>query len=568
MSGRRERAVASAETVSQRQAILETLADKRCHKPELIDELGRSRSTIDRAIDDLERYGYVTRHRDGYETTTIGRLALDRYRRFEREQRSIADASRLLATLPIEHELPSAAVTEGSIALVEDAHQLFERLVALLRSADRYRAVLPTVADSRQLRLWRERAIDGEFDLEVLVGAAGLQSLASEFPTLYSTLVDARALRLCADDPTFGIGLVEWIDDGTSPIRRADASGVGTTAVVIGYDGDEPIGLLTATDDATVQWAQARYRTVRSAADDPAVTSPATGPVLVAPSIEGDQLPMALRSMGFVRVDERIRDRQAPRPPAKAWRTGLGFPDVAAGYAVPRRTGDESADTLAAALLDRLHHGTSVVVLGPSGSGKSTVCKRAACAWDGVTLYRHSGRGESVDAGATLETALERTCEPTLVVVEDAIRQETNEIFRILDRFRGDDRIAFLLDACESEWTEPESFPIDARLEAIRREHVEPIHVPRLDPNACERIVEHVEEIADQELPVSSDELFAELREAVRDGDDEPARTGMVDLLFRRLARTLESPGEDDDDSTLRSSTGTSGGLTCPSAEP
>jgi hypothetical protein len=109
-----------------------------------------------------------------------------------------------------------------------------------------------------------------------------------------------------------------------------------------------------------------------------------------------------------------------------------------------------------------------------------------------------------------------------------------------------------LLDARTGEWTDPEEFPIDARLEAIRQEQVEIVHVPRLTESECERFVEEVETLTDRELAVSPAEILADIHEAARQtiGDDEQAIAGEVFLLFHRLARTFE-PLEEDQSSTV-----------------
>jgi hypothetical protein len=117
------------------------------------------------------------------------------------------------------------------------------------------------------------------------------------------------------------------VQESVEIVSAGDEPGsVETTAFLIGYDGRGPVGLLTTTDDDAVQWAEKYYRTIRSETGAATASSPEAGAVAGASYLDGDRLPMALRSDGFVRVDERVLDRHEPMAPTTAWRAGLGLP--------------------------------------------------------------------------------------------------------------------------------------------------------------------------------------------------------------------------------------------------
>jgi tetratricopeptide (TPR) repeat protein/DNA-binding transcriptional ArsR family regulator/energy-coupling factor transporter ATP-binding protein EcfA2 len=547
-----EGVVESIELVSRREAILAVLTDKRLSKPELVERVGKSRSTIDRAIRALEGAEFVTRTREGYETTAVGRVALDRYRQFLAEEQTLLDAMEVLAGLPAEPVLPMSLCQQGTAERFEPAYGLFEQLAGDLREADRYRAILPEVVDSRQVRLCHRLALEGELDVELLVDRNRLRRLGYEYPTLTAELADIGALRALAESPPFALSLVGGHRD---PTEHAE----GSTLRVSSYDEDgESVGVFETSAEDPVEWGEDLFASHRKASQP---GGEAIQPA-VEPSLFGnDGLPLSLRSEGLVRIDADHTNGIDPMEPTTAWRAGLGLTEVQAGYALPRRSGaeDRESEWLADYLFERLHSDSPVALLGPPGCGKSTVCKQVACDWPdrtgGTVLYRESGRGDPLDSIATLQQLLEREqrAGPVLVVVEDAVRAEANAIFELLDQLPGGEDVSVLLDARTGEWTDPEEFPIDARLEAIRQEQVEIVHVPRLTESECERFVEQVETLTGRELAVSPTEILEDIHDAAREtvGDDEQAIAGEVFLLFHRLARTFEPLDEDQSTTVL-----------------
>ena len=541
--------------VAKRAAVLEALCEDQLYKPGLIDRLDVSRSTIDRAIDALESAGFVERRELGYEATAAGRLAVECYRDFEVEMDAITDATPVLAALPASLPLPVTKLSEYAVTPIESSYRLFEHVSSLVRHADSYRAVVPTVTDSRQLRLWQTLTVEDGLDCEVLVDTDAFRAQAHEFPSRSAVLADTGTVRVGDAVPSVPFGLVTTGSSDTDdrPASAAGGDGCGSEACetrvfVIATEGNDPVGLVTTTDEAAVDWATSYYESVRAETTEATETVQSARQDRIVTATDSHRLPLALRAEGVRRIDHGYFERREPLPPTTAWRVGLGLPEVKAGFAVSRRCQDGTGDrSLAERLFAEVRTGEHLAILGPPGCGKSTIAKRVACAWveqtPGSVLYRKSGRGDRFESTTTLEAIVERERErgPVLVVFEDAVRSEANAVFEVLERFHGDDEVAFLFDAREGEWIDPEAFPIDARLEAIRQDHVSVRHVPRLTDAECERLVERAEEITGEPVPVSPEDILADLRQTARGtvGDDE-AMAGTVFLLFHRLGRTFD----------------------------
>lgn len=105
--------------VARRGDVLRALADDGGRKCELDDELDVSRSTIDRAIRELEALGLVERTEDGYYRTLSGSLALDEYSRFRSRMDGVLGAREVLSPLPNDTDVDAAVVDDAEIVLAD-----------------------------------------------------------------------------------------------------------------------------------------------------------------------------------------------------------------------------------------------------------------------------------------------------------------------------------------------------------------------------------------------------------------------------------------------------------------
>jgi len=455
------------EVVAHRVDFLEALAATPRQKPDLVEDLDHSRSTVDRAIRALEDAGLVERGDDGYVTTVAGRLAAERYRAFLADERDVLAAQDVLASLPSECEIPLDVLSSSSASTGEGEFWLFEHVGEHLRSADQYHAILPRLADSRHLRLCQARAERTDLTATVLLGPAVLDRCREEFPRLAVSLAETDGLTAQqGPDHPFGLLLAE----------RADGS---TTVVVITYDEDGVAGVVRNNTETAVAWAREQFETLRADASDatPLLTDVEVAGDVTALNESDQRLSPTLRLQGFVRVDAAFLGGQDPLESETGWHAGFELPEAAAGYAADHEDG---RDPISEDIERRLREGDNVALLGPPGSGKHTVCKQVAIRWygrgDGAVLYRESG-GQPFDAIGALESANESDAGHTLVVVEDAVRSDANTIFDVMQAVSGRDDISFLLDARDDEWHDAEALPIDARLEAFRREQIETVSI-------------------------------------------------------------------------------------------
>jgi len=240
------------EIVTRRVSFLSELGDGPCHKSELADALGYSRSTVDRAIKALNDAGYVERTEEGYVRTQAGRLAAERYQTFLDDQQRLLDAREILAPVPSDCELPTAILSDASVEVIDGLDQLLDRVTDRLDGTDRHRGLFPESADPRHIQHLRVEA-DDDADLELVVP----QTLLDTIP---ETAVDDESITTTSM-PTNGYALLLWT-------RTDETDTEATTVSVLTYEDEKPVGVLTTDDDRAVQWATDLFEARRDAATD------------------------------------------------------------------------------------------------------------------------------------------------------------------------------------------------------------------------------------------------------------------------------------------------------------
>ncbi|MFC6752743.1 hypothetical protein [Halorubrum tibetense] len=141
---------------------------------ELVDALGCSRSTVERALRSLENGGVATYRNGEWHATFLGRFLDRRFRAYRSEVADAASAAPVLESLPRDSEMPPAYVSgadawTGTPAVPDrPLTPVFESL----RRAERIRAVVPR-ALAGAIDRFHEHATDGEtYDVSVVVSPA------------------------------------------------------------------------------------------------------------------------------------------------------------------------------------------------------------------------------------------------------------------------------------------------------------------------------------------------------------------------------------------------------------
>ena len=238
----------------QRATILDYLRDGPFDKRELLDRVDASRSTVDRAIEQLRDHGLVRAADGGYETTLAGVLALERARAFDRDADAIEAAAPALAPLWKESAVDVAFLRDADVSLVgeEEGVRLLAAFGAAIRNTDEIRAVFPQITRPSKLETLHARASAGA-EVDLVVSESLFDTLASTFPGW---------LR----DVTKGGGRIAA---GPAPEYALIVCGAGDEreAFLLTYDDGRLHGVLRNDGDAA-DWADDHVASIRADATD------------------------------------------------------------------------------------------------------------------------------------------------------------------------------------------------------------------------------------------------------------------------------------------------------------
>ena len=243
------------ETLHRRGRFLTLLVEDARTKRDLVDAVDVSRSTVDRAVRDLEATGLVERTGDGYAATVAGRvLAADRDR-YRRTVDGVADARSLLALLPRDADVPGAMIRDATAvhATAPTPAAPLEELQARIAGSDRYRAVAAIDPGTGFAELYEEQVLGADLDLEFVftdeLAAYAREHRGGLWRALHEHGVDVYAI---ADVP-HGLGIVENGDDAS--------------AVLPVYDAQMQLAGIVFNDaPAAVDWARDAYGAIRERA--------------------------------------------------------------------------------------------------------------------------------------------------------------------------------------------------------------------------------------------------------------------------------------------------------------
>ncbi|MFB6140880.1 MAG: helix-turn-helix transcriptional regulator [Halosimplex sp.] len=241
--------------LGRRSTLLDRLAAGSSEKRELLEAGDLPRSTLDRAIRELEAAGLVAYDDGAYVLTPLGERLRYEYRNFtERADRAVELEPFLRWTSPETFDLDLRWLTDARVWTAEpaDPWAMVNRHVAALEAADRVRGVLPLVG-LHAVETVRDRVVEDGADVELVVEASVAETLQSgRYAPLYRELQDR-------EDPVFSV-----YPNGSVPFFVGVFDGA---FVQVGVDEDrEPRALLESDDERVLAWAREALTEYRRAA--------------------------------------------------------------------------------------------------------------------------------------------------------------------------------------------------------------------------------------------------------------------------------------------------------------
>jgi len=240
--------------VNRRIDVLEAL-DAPTAKRDLVGELDHSRSTVDRAIRELDSLGLVSRN-DGYRRTLAGTLVLESFREFLADLEHVAAAGEVLLALPPTAPMSPAMlrgarveVAEGPspTAVLDPVFELFER-------AERVRTLSVAMTRPDYADRVRELVAAGTLEVEV-VYSDELVDFARESRDGFASFVAGNAIEpYVHPDLPYELRIASLPD--------------GHAVAVVAYDDElAPRGFIRNDSAEAYRWATSVFERYREEAE-------------------------------------------------------------------------------------------------------------------------------------------------------------------------------------------------------------------------------------------------------------------------------------------------------------
>lgn len=241
--------------LEKRSDLLRRLADGPMEKPALRDAMGVSRSTVYKALRELEDLGLVRRGEDGYALTAFGRLARRAHDDYRATIHRLCTARAVVDAVPDDALVPLALVRQGRV--VGATRHAPERPMSVYEAlaADSARmCVLSPVAVPRYVSRVHERVVErGDLVVELVVTDDAFEYLA-DANEKWDDLLTADGFSAYRTDREVPFGLTLFDDEAAVVTTYNDAGGLR--------------GVLLSDAPEAVAWGEATVRRHREAATD------------------------------------------------------------------------------------------------------------------------------------------------------------------------------------------------------------------------------------------------------------------------------------------------------------
>jgi predicted transcriptional regulator len=228
------------DALRKRAPMLEALADGPLTQRDLRERLGLSRSTVYKALQDLETAGLVTGCEGGYRLTGLGRMAWRRHDAYLTRLDRLSAAERLLETVPPDEHLPLALFEHGHVHAPgrHAPERPLDRLEALGGTADRIRCLSPS-GMPRYFSDIHDRVVDGEQTATLVVESPALERLEVGYEG-YAAATAEPGIELRVVERELPFAVVLFDDD------------LG----FFGYDEGMLVGAAFTDDPTVLEWGE------------------------------------------------------------------------------------------------------------------------------------------------------------------------------------------------------------------------------------------------------------------------------------------------------------------------
>lgn len=241
------------ETVVKRAAFLDRLAAGPITKRDLRDELEVSRSTVYKAVRELEDAGIVEQTGDRCRLTLYGRLLVEQYHLFAETVGDVERHEPLLGALPPDCPMITDVLVGAEYVLAERhaPNRPIGRVEELVRRADSVAAMTPVVIP-QYIDLYYEQVVEHGTTADIVLESPVVEHLRSDHGDKFAEAIETGRLAVWETGEALPFGLVVSVDE---------------VLVVVYTEGGELAGLIVNDTDAALDWGREVFHRFRARAD-------------------------------------------------------------------------------------------------------------------------------------------------------------------------------------------------------------------------------------------------------------------------------------------------------------
>ncbi|WP_135821275.1 helix-turn-helix transcriptional regulator [Halostella litorea] len=246
------------DVLSKRYRIVEALSESRKTKPELVDDLESSRSTINRAIKELLDVKCVEAAQPAgqqFRLTAAGQAALQFHRDYRMETEQVQTNTTLLNTLPsdsLDKAFLADADIYSSVRTPDVAHQPGTEL---LEEANRMIGTA-SVVQREYFTNFIERLQEGDFELELILENNLVEAIEQNYENEFDSLLGFNTVQIYVADEPFPYAL--WLTE----------QGTREYAGITLYENGGVNGTIVNDTDSAITWAKTQYSEYRESASE------------------------------------------------------------------------------------------------------------------------------------------------------------------------------------------------------------------------------------------------------------------------------------------------------------
>lgn len=240
---------AALEALNAREPFVECLAGGPRWKRDLQEELDVSRSTVYKAIRDLEEVGLVERRAEGYGLSIVGRRLVEQRATFHERADAIYQSAPLLADLGPDVDVPASLLVDGDVVSAERfaPNRPVRKIETFVRESTSLRGLSPVVIP-QYVEIFHDELVSDALRAELLLEQPVVDHLLAEYPQPFDEAVEAGDLIVHATAETLPYGML--LLEGPTP-----------RVVFIAYSPSGDLrGLIVNESTTAFEWGETQWQ--------------------------------------------------------------------------------------------------------------------------------------------------------------------------------------------------------------------------------------------------------------------------------------------------------------------